>query len=326
MWYNINQTLSHNCLLNFVVGPRGVGKTYAAKRKVIQNFLKDGSQFVYLRRYDTELKAKQLQNFFTDIQREFPDDTFEVRQQMFFINDEIAGWAIPLTKASQYKSVPFPGVTWIIYDEFIIDTGYIRYLPNEVQDFEEMYSTIARLRDVKVFFLSNAITFTNPYFLYFNVEVPKGKKKVFKRGDVLVEFVESPQYTEAFAQTRFGKIIADTEYGRYAMKNEFLRDNEKFVEKMPEGMDCRAILLADGISLGLFIGAPGWFVSEKYDPTCSRRIALKADQHNEETTLRIAAQNQILVEDLQQRFYRGELFFTSVKAKNVITNNLLLRR
>ena len=55
-YYNIDDTLSRDRLFNFVVGPRGVGKTYSAKNRVIKNFINKGEQFVYIRRYDTELQ------------------------------------------------------------------------------------------------------------------------------------------------------------------------------------------------------------------------------------------------------------------------------
>ena len=47
MYYDINKTLSYNTLFNFVVGPRGAGKTYAAKKRDIINFHKMGQQFDY---------------------------------------------------------------------------------------------------------------------------------------------------------------------------------------------------------------------------------------------------------------------------------------
>ena len=166
MWYDVNKTLSYNCLFNFVVGPRGVGKTYSCKRRVIKDFITKGQQFIYLRRYETEIKSSQIDLFFDDIQHEFQDHALAVKKKCFYIDGKLAGWALPLSRASQFKSVPFPYVTKILFDEFIIDQGLIRYLPDEVQTFNEMYSTIARLRDVTVLFLSNAITFTNPYFPY----------------------------------------------------------------------------------------------------------------------------------------------------------------
>lgn len=134
-YYNVDLTLSRNRLFNFVVGMRGVGKTYSSKRRAIKNYLQKGKQFVYLRRYDTELKKSEMSKFFDDIYHEFPDTAFKVGDGAFFINNKVAGWYIPLSKSQLFKSVPFPNVSLIIFDEFIIDVGTYRYLPNEVTTF-----------------------------------------------------------------------------------------------------------------------------------------------------------------------------------------------
>lgn len=63
MYYNADDTLSRNRLFNFVVGARGAGKTYGAKKRAIKNFTEKGEQFVYLRRYDTEMPQSQMRNF-----------------------------------------------------------------------------------------------------------------------------------------------------------------------------------------------------------------------------------------------------------------------
>lgn len=319
MWYDINKTLSHNCLLNFVVGPRGVGKTYSAKKRVIDNWLKKKEQFIYLRRYDTELKKAQIELFFKDIQNEYPDDEFLVENGKFYINNKIAGYYLPLSKAAQVKSVPYPDVSMIIFDEFIIDQGMVRYLPNEVTTFNEMYSTIARLRDVKAFFLSNAITFTNPYFVFFDLKLQQDQK-VCKKNDILLELVDSPEYEEKAASTRFGKIIADTEYGKYAIHNEFLRDNDTFIEKMNEPGVSIFTLRVDNIDFGVYriIKSNLWYISEKVDKTINRVITVDMTSHNTDSIYARENGGMMWFSELRQKFYRAEVRFTSVKAKNLI--------
>ena len=39
MYWDINNSLSYNRLFNFIVGARGVGKTYGAKRWAINSFM-----------------------------------------------------------------------------------------------------------------------------------------------------------------------------------------------------------------------------------------------------------------------------------------------
>ena len=44
MFYDFNKLLSYNALLNFVIGERGVGKSFGAKKFVISDYL-NGNEF-----------------------------------------------------------------------------------------------------------------------------------------------------------------------------------------------------------------------------------------------------------------------------------------
>ena len=67
MYWSINKLLSYNALFNFVVGERGVGKSYGAKVYVANNFIKKNEEFVYIRRYKTELKEYMKSKCFKHI-------------------------------------------------------------------------------------------------------------------------------------------------------------------------------------------------------------------------------------------------------------------
>ena len=55
-FYDYHRILSYNCPVNILIGERGCGKSYGAKKYVIEQYNKKRSQFLYLRRYDNELK------------------------------------------------------------------------------------------------------------------------------------------------------------------------------------------------------------------------------------------------------------------------------
>ena len=57
MFWDINRTLTHNRLFNFIVGNRGGGKSYGAKKRCIENFINKGEQFGYIRRFKDDLKT-----------------------------------------------------------------------------------------------------------------------------------------------------------------------------------------------------------------------------------------------------------------------------
>ena len=56
MYYSFDKLFSINgWLIAMIIGGRGVGKTFNAKVAVLKRFLKTGEQFIFLRRYKTEL-------------------------------------------------------------------------------------------------------------------------------------------------------------------------------------------------------------------------------------------------------------------------------
>lgn len=315
MYYDADRTLSTNRLFNFVVGPRGAGKTYGAKKRAIKNFLKDGKQFIYLRRYETEMPSAQMRNFFSDIALEFPDHEFNCFNSVMKIDGRVAGWYFPLSKGNMLKSIPFPDVTLIIFDEFIINTGMVHYLPNEVVTFLETYSTISRDRDVQVLFLANSITFINPYFLYFNISLEKGQKRKLMK-DISIELYENTEFTDHMKNTRFGKLISNTAYGKYAMENEFLLDSESFIEKLPANGRNVAVLRFGSMELGLYLIPESgmMYIAEDKDPTCNVKLVVKENDHDEETIL--APRNNAVMRQLADQFAVGQVRFTTQKAKN----------
>lgn len=315
-FYDINKTLSYNCLFNFIVGNRGGGKTYGFKKWAIRSFLKSGKEFVYVRRYKQEFK--KIKTFFEDIQHEFPEHTFKVEKGQFFIDGQRAGFYMPLSTAKIEKSVSFPTVDKICFDEFILDKGVYHYLPDEVTGFLEMYETIARMRDVTVFFLSNAITITNPYFLYFDLSIPYGKT-VCRNGDMLVELVQKDEFIQRKSQTRFGQMIKETPYGDYAINNKFLRDNKNFIQKKTPHSEFYFIFTYEEKDYGVWIDYKAGVitVSEDIDPCCLTRYALTNEDHQPNTLFLKSPRKSILFENFCSQYLLGNVRFESVNIKNI---------
>lgn len=229
MYWSPDRLLSYNKLFNFVVGNRGGGKSFGAKRLAISRFLKTGQQFVYVRRYQNEFD--DIRTYFSDIKDFYTDHEFDVRGGKFIIDGNVAGYYIPLSVSAKRKSSSYPLVWLIIFDEFIIDKGRINYLKEEVTLFLDLYETIARTRDVVALFISNSISSINPYFVYFKI-VPKAGAKFLKGEEYVCELYKGEVFTDMKRETRFGKLISGSKYGDYAIENEFYRDNDSFIEKM----------------------------------------------------------------------------------------------
>ena len=259
-YYNYDKLLSYNATYNICVGGRGLGKTYGAKRKVLRNAINTLNlstgycdQFIYLRRYKTEIKLSK-DTFFADIWHEFPDWDFrtvgyeaqiapiatrEIKGRKWIV----IGYFLPLATSQQYKGVAFPRVKTIIFDEFIIETGVIRYLPNETVVFNNFYSTVDRYKDkTRVYFLANSVSITNPYFVDWDINPRTSDKngivKAYKNPEsethfIVAHFVESKEFNSQAYETVFGRFIQGTSYAEYAVENQFSDNHENLIK--PKG-------------------------------------------------------------------------------------------
>ena len=183
MWYTPNAQRRYNRIFNFTVGTRGGGKTFNVLLDGIKRFKDKGEQFIYLRRNQTDLDdacvgSQDKGDLFADIRNKgyFEDVELKVAgsksgRYNFYLDNELMGYGYALS--TQRRSASRPEVTTIIYDEFLIDTNnpYQRYLKNEFSQFNHFYETIARGRDITVFFLGNAFSMVNPYFLGMDIRI-----------------------------------------------------------------------------------------------------------------------------------------------------------
>lgn len=280
VYYSPNDMLSHNRLLNFIIGSRGIGKSYSMKKYVISRFIKTGEQFIYLRRFKEELT--KINMFFDDVIKEFPDHEFKVEGKEFFIDGDLAGYAIPLSRWQKEKSNAYPSVTTIIFDEFIRQKDLSRYLPNEVDAFLNFVDTVIRNRDnLRVVCLSNATTITNPYFMYFKL-TPNKNKRFSVNDEILIEIPDSRNFINERTKTKFGKLIKETHYGRMALKNEFTEDSDVFIEQRSKQSVFKFCIIYRGKTYGVWLDSDigKLYLSDKYDPSTKYKYSLSKTDMN----------------------------------------------
>lgn len=325
MYYNFDKLFSYNFLIAFVIGERGVGKSFNSKLAVLKKFIRSGEQFLYIRRYKTELDTA-LSNFWDDLQANgyFDDLKLEVKKSKmltkFLCDGEVCGYAVPLSTANILKSTPFPNVSTIIFDEFLLDTGgTYRYLKHEVTMFLDVIESVGRLRDnLKVILLGNALNVhASPYFAYWDLELPQNGSefRTFKDGAIVVNYIRNLEYRKAKKASKFGKLIDGTEYGKYAIDNEVLRENNSFIQKRPNSSVFEAVIIVNGISLGIWNGHDGYmYLSEKYDPNTVFKFVFNYNDHTEGTIFENAREN-MWMHMVIRAYKQGWLRFESQKIK-----------
>lgn len=295
---------------------------------MLNKFLKTGEQFIYIRRYKTELDTA-LATFWNDLQDNgyFEDYKLEVRKSKmlteFKCNGKVCGYAVPLSTANILKSTAFPKVGTIVFDEFLLDNaGTYRYLKNEVTLLLDVIETVFRLRDGKTILLGNALNVhASPYFAYWNLELPNDGKefRTFNDGAIVVNYIRNLEYREAKKKSRFGKLIDGTEYGKYAIENQVLRENNSFIAKRPNNSNFFGMVIINGNNIGIWNGRDGYlYLSEKYDPNTVHKFALDYNDHTEQTIFTSIRENMYM--NICVRAYKqGWLKFESQKIKAIMT-------
>ena len=183
--------------LNYIIcyGGRNDGKSYAAKEKVLRDFFETGAEFCYLRRYDSDIKRDADNTlYWEDFMKGSPNkiqelsrkawDGIKAEKGRFFLytidenGKQHSGAAVGYIHAlsmseKRYKSLQFPDVQTVIYEEFCTAGDYLYH---ESRLFSNYISTIARDRRINVIMVGNTISKHNIYFREWEmVNVPKQK-------------------------------------------------------------------------------------------------------------------------------------------------------
>ena len=319
MWWSRSGILSHNCILNMVLSNRGGGKTFDCTRWSIDDFKKTGRQCVWVRRYQTEVDEMLNNGKFFDAVREFyPGDELTIEGNLGKVNGEVAIYFVALSTSRQLKSNNYPLVNKIVFDEFIIDKGRVTYIKNEVEVFLDLYETVARTRDnVRAVLLANAVSIVNPYFLFWNIK-PNRNKRFTVKGQVCVELFTDADFVEMKKRSRFGQLVADTRYGNYAIENQWLLDNDMFIEKKTPKAEFMLGMKYAGIMYGFWVDYEQGliYVNRQYDPSSYSLYCLTKEDHEANLLLIKGIADSKRVQRIVFAFRNGLLRFEDMQVKN----------
>lgn len=329
-WYDKGQLLSYKMFFNIVIGNRGGGKTYGFKTWAIDDFLKTGRQFVWLRRYGTEIELMR-KSFFEDIAQKYPAHKFEIKGNKkagkFYVDNKLMGFYFALSTSAIAKSSSYPLVDKIIFDEFLIMGNTYKYLSEEVVLLLEFIETIFRNRenDPKaiqprgVYLAGNNITIANPYFLYFNIKPFKQRFYIDKVKGLLVEQYSNKSFIETKKQSHIGKLTAGTTYAEYAIENKSYLDNDKFIAKKPSNASFNCAIDYKGKTYGFWLDYKNgnMYVNMQYDPDSYSHFSLTKEDHSINTFL-IKNINNTYLRNVVWLFRAGCMYFENQQIKSQV--------
>ena len=225
-YYNWGELLSKDCNINFILGARGIGKTFGLRLQTIKDFLKNESQCMELTRYKADIDL-MADGYHQRIEEFFPDYQFKSDKKGLYIanicsDDEKPDWKQygffgSLSEGYSLKRKTFSNkIKRIIFDEFVLDKNdkFHHYLKNERDTIATIISTATRERAdgaggkrAYVYFIANKVDRLCPYFEWFGINPDKYGFFYTLNKNVLVHNVPVEQdiYTGTIAEIIQGK-------------------------------------------------------------------------------------------------------------------------
>lgn len=175
---------SIKCDYLLLLGERSNGKSYSVKSICVEQAYKNKKLFIYLKRYDLEVKDSLCVSYFADMPiQEITSGEYTCidvfRKGIYLANiDPESGKVVrgqkigichALSGAEHYKSLQYPDVENIIYEEIISQNG--QYLFNEPDALQQYVSSIFRNnRKGKIYMIGNTLSRICPYYNYWELD------------------------------------------------------------------------------------------------------------------------------------------------------------
>lgn len=218
-YYSLDMLLSKNATYSIVVGERSNGKTYASLYFALEDYVKNGRQVGIVRRWKEDIIGRRAGGMWEGIVangvvEDLTDGeytgihywngkyhlcTYSEEGRPLYNEEDVLGYTFALSDNEHNKSVSFPYIGTIIFDEFI--TSHL-YLKDEFVMFMNTVSTIVRKRtDVKILMLGNTVSRYNPYFIEMGLKhankMEQGTIDVYNYGEgdltVAVEYASASE-------------------------------------------------------------------------------------------------------------------------------------
>lgn len=247
-WY----TIPDNAKLRpftFIVGGRGIGKTYSAIDMCVTEH---PGNFLYLRNTREQLQescgafGNPFKKWATDHKL---DIVMEVEKRHAVVNSylhdngqqikQLIGFGANLSTFENLRGVDLSNVEIVLFDEFI-ENRTLTF--DQFQSLLHMYETINRNRELEgkppliVLLLSNAQRLGNPILRGFNLipqieEMQKTGQRSWANETIRIELPFS-EVSDAKRETALYKATAGSEFSGEALDNNFVNDSFTGVKKV----------------------------------------------------------------------------------------------
>lgn len=311
-------------------GNRTSGKTTWFYKKLVEDFLKDGTKFILLYRFNNEMDDV-ADKFFKDINGLFfKEKKFESKSMSkgiyhnLFLDGIHCGYAMAINNADQIKKMShlFSDAGQMYFDEFQSETNH--YCPNEITKFISVHQSVARgqgemSRYVPVYMCSNCVSLLNPYYVALGVCDRLQVNTKFLRGDGFVlEQNFNPDAAMSQHDSAFNRAFTNNKYIAYGAQNIYLNDDYSFIETPNGKSSYMATIRYKGQNFGIrkFPELGLVHCSPKADLYFPVKLSVTTEDHKVNYVM--LKQHEFLIFEMRYYFDNGAFRFKNLQSKEAI--------
>lgn len=300
----------------FLVGARGIGKTFGILKYMIDECRKLNRKFVYMRRTQVQvdmIKTPEL-NPFLALEDELGNNysfiiqsinknvsgiyesVYDVDKNVYMASGNPIGYLLALSTIANIRGIGGGDIEYIFYDEFIGER-HEKPIKSEGSCFLNALETIGRNRELKkreplkVICASNSVNLGNPLFieLKFITYIEKALKKnndLIKLPDreVSIYIIHKSPISQKKKETSLYKLSGvDSDFAQMSLENEFNKEYFGMV-KSKKLKEYKPLCIVGEIMIYKHKSQREWYVSEHISGSCekyeSSEIELKRWRNN----------------------------------------------
>ena len=283
--YSAEEIISYNAIMNFINTNRNFGKTWSFQKRAFIRASKRHKMAIWLRRFNGErdeaadklFASRDLQKYCgisVYDKKENPAGNFYRQGKHFYCKDDAGRWINFMTVYSlsdrlKLRSADNVDIDTIVFDEYTTTPDkYRRYRGNEVNDLMDIFISLKREHQVRLFLLGNKESYSNPYYSYFNIpSIPNSYEgiRTFRNGSIAVEQRNNKPLSQTEYENKLESMLSGTTYGSYYLDAGYKTSYNLKWYKTPPAADLYIQVNIDGNALRICLHQGIFYVSSTLD-------------------------------------------------------------
>lgn len=275
-YLDIPAILHFNQPFTFIVGGRGIGKTYGALKYIIEEKI----SFMLMRRTQTQTdlinkpEFSPFKSIADDLNRDIAVSSNSKYSAIVYLDDEPLGYTCALSTISNMRGFDASNVKILVYDEFIPER-HERPIKGEGAAFLNAYETINRNRELKghpplqCLLLANSFNIGNDIFMEMGLvniaaRMQRDGQQIYVNNQTGICLImpNNSCISEAKAGTALYKATKDGTFNKMALGNEFAYDNDDNIGTRPL-KEYKPMVTIGGITIYKHKSDRGYYITEQ---------------------------------------------------------------